>query len=85
MYLFGKKFHTQGTSSKNITEARREKKRSKFAHKFDLKLKKDYVHGRNWDVYQINKLTLQKAQVKLPGQMVDQRGNYPVENTSKWG
>lgn len=29
------------------------------------------------------KLTLQKAQVKPPGQTVDQRGNYPVMITSK--
>lgn len=33
----------------------------------------------------LNELTLQKAQAKLPGQTVDQRGNYPVDTTSRNG
>lgn len=34
-------------------------------------------------MYQENLLTLQKAQEKLPGQTVDQKGNYPAEVTRK--
>lgn len=30
-----------------------------------------------------SELTLQKAQARPPGQTEDQRGNYPVEKTSK--
>ena len=86
--LFGKKFHAQGTSSKNITEHKEwenkwSEKQVSEQHKEAVLLKKRRLDNCQWGGNK--ELTLQKAQAKPPEQMVDQKGNYPAEMTSNKG